>query len=125
MSEITRKINVNNPVPDAFFFVDDKGDKIEQVKDPEERNYLIIFVGVDTDTDNEFRGWDYYLGRTKVRDALKSLVENENIDIHNSKVFSEKSTIMDALSVYDFFKKMEGLYDDGFDIEDFNVGDVE
>lgn len=125
MSNEIRKINVNAPVPDAFDFVDDAGKIVEKPKDPEERNYLVIFVGIDRDSDTEFRGWDYHLGRTKVRKALKSLVEDENIDIHNSKVFSEKATIMDAISVYDFFKKMEGLYDDGFDIEDFNVGDVE
>ena len=123
--------NLINPI----YFVDDK-DKTEKglinpvkfenqvKKGPESKKYLILFCFYSSEEEGDNnRTYEIVTGRTNARQLIKNNIED--IDIHESKILVEGVVLEDMISIYEFMKHIEINYSDGFDIEDYNLGDVE
>lgn len=91
----------------------------KSLKDPEKRIYVILYYAHEDGDD--VKSFEVIIGRTNTREFIKNMIEC--LDIHESKVLVETVPYEDAKSVYEFIKLMESFYNDGFDIEDYNIGD--
>ena len=92
------------------------------VKDPELKEYLVLFVGVGGDEEH-FKDYQFVKGRTATYDLIKTLIDD--IDIDESYVLVEGVSLEDRVTVYEFMRhmKMHFFQDDTFNIEDYNQGD--
>ena len=92
------------------------------VKDPEKKEYLILLVGL-RGKEEEFKDYEFVIGRTATYELIKTLIED--IDIDESYVLVEGVTLEERISVYKFMKHMHMHFfqDDLFDIEKYNQGD--
>ena len=96
---------------------------------PNQRTYLVLLKGEYVDDDREeFRDFEWVIGRQNVYEFLRDFILNEegiSINIHTSLVISETVRILDAISVYTFMKHFKGIVVDetGFDIEEYNIDD--
>ena len=92
-------------------------------QDPEKKKYLVLYYG--SDGHEEEKGWEIITGRTEAYNFIKNRAEI--LDIHNSIVVAGTVTLLEALesgmNVYEFMKHMRQYFNDGFDIEDYNIGD--
>lgn len=92
---------------------------IDKKKDPEKRLYVVLYYSYEDG--EEVKSFEILTGRTNAREFIKNMIDS--IDIHESKILVETVAYEDALTVYQFIKEMEVYYQDGFDIEDYNIGD--
>lgn len=92
-------------------------------QDPEHREYTLLYYA--DEEGEEIKSFEEITGRTALRKFIIGIVEY--MDIHKSKVLVEGNLVEDALSVYKFMKLMSdrGYYEDSFDIEDYNKGDID
>ena len=103
-----------------------------------EKIYLILLDGTEPeyghdDVAKPFRDWQIKEGRQAAYDYIKSMLENQyvEINVHESRIIvsSEKVKVTDGISIYEFMKVMkeqDKVIDyTSFDIEDYNDGDVE
>jgi hypothetical protein len=82
-------------------------------KTPEDKEYLICFVG--TDSDNTW--WEIIKGRSEVYDTIKTVADY--IDLEESFVLVESCTLLQRKSVYSFMKYAKQFYqEDSFDIDE-------
>ena len=88
----------------------------ERVKDPEQREYLVLIAGK-----YESDEWSIFIGRSEAYEYIKSEIDNINLD--QSFVLVETVTLRNRISVYAFMKKCESLYNDSFDIDEYVKGD--
>lgn len=91
----------------------------------ESRMYLVLIVGTD-ENGEEFKDWQFIVGRKTAYDYIKSMVEN--IDLIESRIVVESETISETKTVLQFMKYVldTGLIEDpGFDIMDYVVGDYD
>lgn len=89
-----------------------------------EKNYLMLFYAT-IDKGEEEKVFEIVTGREAAYEYIKSMIEC--IDIHKSKVLVDTVCFKDAASVYEFMKYIRdnNFFGDSFDIEDYNIGDVE
>lgn len=87
---------------------------------PEKREYLILYY---SEIENEeVKSFEIITGRKEAYEFVKSIVEF--VDIHESKVLVSNGTLENAKTVYEYMKLMEVYFEDSFDIEDYNMGDI-
>lgn len=86
-----------------------------EMKKRKEKKYIIMYV---MSNDDEERRWMPCTGRDAARDFIKIIVDE--IDIKKSLVLVDNVALKNSVNVYTFMKKMAELYDDEFDIEDYN-----
>ncbi len=90
-------------------------------KDPEEKMYLVLYIGTD-DEGNEIKSYEDIQGRTATYNFIKGMIEF--IDIYESRVLVETVVLAKALNVYEFMKhSSKYINDPSFDIEEYNYGD--
>ncbi len=90
-------------------------------KDPEEKMYLVLYIGKDEDG-KDIKSYEDLQGRTATYNFIKGMIDY--IDIYESRVLVETVTLVDALNVYEFMKQVSKYINDtSFDIEDYNYGD--
>ena len=94
-------------------------------KAPELRAYLICFMYTDEST-----SWVEVIGRSEAYDTCKTNIVSGDIDLDRSIVLVEGGEFGKHASLYEFMKHMEMFFSpeyakDGFDIEDYVVGDSE
>jgi len=90
-------------------------------KDPEEKMYLVLYIGKDEDG-KDIKSYEDLQGRTATYNFIKGMIDY--IDIYESRVLVETVTLGDALNVYEFMKQVSKYINDpSFDIEDYNYGD--
>lgn len=94
-------------------------DESKKKKSPEKRTYVILYYAHEDGDD--IKSFEVIIGRTNTREFIKNMIECLNI--HESKILVDTIPYEEALSVYEFMKAMEIHYSDGFDIEDYNIGD--
>lgn len=92
----------------------------KELSAPEEREYVILVKYPDNYDDDSCR-YISILGRQETFDHIK-LIASE-IDVEESIILAETTSLKDSISVYDFMKQMidNELVDnsDGFDIDDY------
>ena len=85
-----------------------------------DKEYLICYKYGD-DEAGEVNDWKKITGRKNLYEFIKSMVET--MDLDDSFIISDTTTLDKAISVYDFMKKVveeQGLYpDDNFNIDDY------
>ena len=109
----------------------------------EEKIYIILYtLNDDSERDNDIysKVFSICVGRTEVYlDIKNKLISGVPVDIHRSRILTETKqteTITGdikyymlpyeaAISVYSFCTAVKEYYNDEFDIEDYNDGDVE
>lgn len=101
-------------------------------EDPSTKVYLLLMTlyeesSLDYDEDSEMsivRHWHVIIGRQNTYDYLKTLIENNGIDIHKSFILSGETAPEKAITVYRFMKtclESNKVRDrSGFDIDDGN-----
>jgi len=90
-------------------------------KDPEEKMYLVLYIGKD-DEGNDIKSYEDLQGRTATYNFIKGMIDY--IDIYESRVLVETVILANALNVYEFMKQVSKYINDpSFDIEDYNYGD--
>ena len=90
-------------------------------KDPEEKMYLVLYIGTD-DEGNEIKSYEDIQGRVATYNFIKGIIDY--IDIYESRVLVETVVLANALNVYEFMKQVSKYINDpSFDIEDYNYGD--
>lgn len=97
----------------------------EEKKGPEDRIYLLLYYFVD-DNGDESKTFEFIKGRTEVRERIIADLAVGDVDIHRSRVLVEKAPLEDSLTLYAFMKLIEVYFEDKpFDIEAYNIGDVD
>ena len=98
--------------------------KLSNIKDPEEKEYLVCLFYDDTDT--LYTSWDIYKGRTQAYQEIIDAIHNSNYDfgtdcvnIEYSFVLVEGAKLEERVKLYDFMKYCKNFYNDGFDIDDY------
>lgn len=89
----------------------------DQVKTPEEKQYLICIRGKDGGTDE----WNVVEGRTEAYEYIKDNIEY--IDLEKSFILVENLPFAKRKSIFAFMKYVQDNYEDNFDIEDYVHGD--
>lgn len=90
-------------------------------KDPEEKMYLVLYIGKDEDG-KDIKSYEDLQGRTATYNFIKGMIDY--IDIYESRVLVETVALGNALNVYEFMKQVSKYINDpSFDIEDYNYGD--
>lgn len=91
-------------------------------KAPEKRLYLICFMYTDGST-----SWITVVGRTDAYDTCKTNIQAGDVDVEESAILVEGTKFGEHATLYQFMKHMENFFtsNDGFDIEDYVVGDSE
>jgi hypothetical protein len=98
---------------------------INKDDDAETKQYLVLYYATDED-DNDVKSFEICTGRTETFNFIKNMIES--INIHDSLVLSENNTLKNIISVYEFMKYLRDndlIYDKTFDIEEYNIGDIE
>lgn len=94
-------------------------------EDPESMRYLLLIKVIDDDNGDEYRAFEVIEGRKSTYDYIRELIRAENINPLECFVMSNKTTLDEAVSFYQFMKYMvnsEKIVDDtGFDIEEYVV----
>ncbi|MGL5751125.1 MAG: hypothetical protein ACRCXT_11395 [Paraclostridium sp.] len=92
--------------------------EIQRLNELDEKQYVLLLEFNDGVKDFEFK-----TGRIETYNYLKLIVED--IDIHNSRILADTMLVKDAkkVSIYRFFKLMEGVMKDTFNIDDYAIGD--
>lgn len=105
-------------------FTDGRRTPVKFIKDgeipPEKREYLILYYSEIED--EEVKSFEIITGRKKAYEFVRSIIEY--IDIHESKVLVSGATLENCKTVYEYMKLMEVYFEDSFDIEDYNMGDI-
>lgn len=87
---------------------------------PKKKTYIVLYIGTDEDG-KDIKSFEVIEGRKETFDFIKGIVDY--IDIHESKVLTDKVSYNDAASIYDFMKYVSSIIEeDSFDIEDYNYG---
>ena len=97
---------------------------VPKKKSFEQKMYAVLVqyrISPADDIESDERTWEIFEGRTAARDFIKEVAPY--IDIHETLILTEGVALEKSISAYTFMKHIEGSYDDGFDIEDFNKGD--
>lgn len=89
----------------------------DEVKTPEEKQYLICIRGKDGGADE----WNIVEGRTEAYEYIKDSIEY--IDLEKSFILVENLPLAKRKSIFAFMKYVQDNYEDGFDIEDYIKGD--
>ena len=99
-------------------YYDEQGKPIIR-KTPEEKEYLLLLTYI-ADDDIEGTEFRIFIGRTEARKYIIDVIPD--LDIFESYVLVEGVVLENRVTVYEFMKHMENYFDDGFDIEDYNIG---
>ena len=91
-------------------------------KGPEEKEYLLLLVDIE---DNDATMFTIVMGRRAAYDYIKEDIKN--MDIHKSTILVEGLPLERRVTVYEFMKHIQekNFFEDSFDIEDYNIGDIE
>ena len=98
--------------------LDEEGNPIIK-KTPEEKEYLLLLTYI-ADYDTEGIELRILIGRTEARKYIINVIPD--LDIFESYVLVEGVKPSSIVTVYEFMKHMENYFNDGFDIEDYNIG---
>ena len=92
-----------------------------EYKDPNDIEYMLLYIG-ELDGKEE-KSFEKIVGREKIYEFIKGLIEPLNMNIEDSIVLSEYTTFREALSVRAFMQlaKAEYFPDDNFDISEYVV----
>lgn len=99
--------------------VETKQENVEQEKPKSEKIYMIVLYYIDGTEDVVV---EFVKGQATVREMLKNCIDQ--IDIHASFVMVENVPFgipEGKPSVYTFLQWISNNYNDGFDIEDYNL----
>ena len=96
---------------------------IEEKKGPEDKIYLLLYCFISEA--GESRTFEFIKGRTETRNRIIADLEVGDVDIHKSRVLVEGAPLEDSITLYSFMKHIETYFEDSFDIEDYNTGDIE
>lgn len=91
-------------------------DNTSKKKDPNEREYLLLYVGQDENKEED-KTFMFITGRKAIYDYIKNMIDY--IDPEESKVLVEGEKMEGMVTVYLFMKYAQDIFDDGFAIEDY------
>jgi len=101
-----------------------KAVKLSNIKDPEEKEYLVCLFY--DDSDSAYTSWDIYKGRTQAYQEILEAIRNGDynfgndcVNINYSFVLVEGAKLEERVTLYDFMKYCKNFYNDGFDIDDY------
>ena len=89
-------------------------------EDPEQRQYVLLITGYDSD--EEIYNWESITGRTRTYNFIVDNIDFYNMDPKKSFVLTANVALKDAITVEEFvkyIKNSELMEDDGFDIEEY------
>lgn len=92
-----------------------------QPKDPEQRQYIIMYTSPDPEFDEEIHRWEAMTGRTATYEWIRDNIEDKDIDPENSYVLVETVPYKDALTITQFIKYLQNA--DIVDREEFDIDD--
>lgn len=88
-------------------------------KDPEERQYIVMYTSTNDLDEEEIHKWEAMQGRTQTYEWIRDNVEDLGIDPENSYVLVETVPYKDALTVTEFIKYLQNA--DMVDKEEFDI----
>lgn len=89
-------------------------------EDPEQREYVLLITGYDSD--EEIYNWESIVGRTRTYNFIVDNIDFYNMDPKKSFVLTANVCLKDALTVEEFvkyIKNSELVEEDMFDIEEY------
>ena len=78
-----------------------------QPKDPEERQYIIMYTSGNTESGEEAHQWEAMQGRTTTYEWIRDNIDDLMIDPENSYVLVETVPYKDALTIVEFIKYLQ------------------
>lgn len=91
--------------------------EIARRKSPEEKLYVIL---IRSDLDEIDHTWLEATGRSEAYEIAKSLVTEGDISLKETIVLVEGNSLENSVSIYWFLKHMQQLFNDGFNVDDYD-----
>lgn len=86
----------------------------------EEKEYLICIECMSGDLH-----WEIAKGRTEAYEYIKDIMNLYGIDFDTSFILVEGKSITERVSIYAFLKHVQDYFEDGFDVDDYIIGDFD
>ena len=98
--------------------------------DPDEMKYLLLIKAIEPSNIDDY-GYEWFVksGRQATYDFLKELLTSCIVDVDESFIMAESSTIKSAISIYKFMRNMKDggkvIENTSFDPDEYRLGEYD